>query len=131
MAKMASESRGVGPEAAAEPATTASGTVAENATCWEEGATGAAAVVESPRQAAQAAAVPPCFRGHQYYESRMSRSARGKVQSKTNIFHGFTVHNSWRVLLIDVSRISATLPYICTLGTGTGTVQILTWTLLT
>ena len=67
MAKMASESRGVGPEAAAEPATTASGTVAETAVCWEEGATGAAAAAESPRQAAQAvaAAAPPCFRGHQ------------------------------------------------------------------
>ena len=62
------ESRRVGPEAAAEPATMASGTVAETAACWEEGATGAAAAAESPRQAAQAvaAAAPPCFRGHQY-----------------------------------------------------------------
>ena len=107
-AKRASESRGVGPEAAAEPATTASGTVAENAACWEEGATGASAAAESPRQAAQAAAAPPCFRGHQYYESRMSRSAHGKVQSKTNIFHGFTVHKQLAGLLIDISRISAT-----------------------
>ena len=110
-AKRASESRGVGPEAAAEPATPASGTVAENAACWEEGATGAAAAAESLRQAAQAAAAPPCFRGYQYYESRMSRSAHGKVQSKTNIFHGFTVHKQLAGLLIDISRIFVTLSY--------------------
>ena len=99
----------MGPEAAAEQATTASGTVAENAACWEEEATGVVAVVESPRQAAQTVAAPPCFRGHQYYESRMSGSARGKVQRKTNIFHGFTVHKQLAGFLIDVSRISATL----------------------
>ena len=88
--QMASESRGVGPGVAAEPATTASGTVAEIAACWEEGATGAAAAAGSPRQAAQAvAAAPPCFRGHHYNVPEISRSARGKVQSKTNIFHGF------------------------------------------
>ena len=58
-AKRASESRGVVPEAAAEPA---SGTVSETVACWEEGATGAAAVARSPRQAAQAvAAAPPCL----------------------------------------------------------------------
>ena len=60
--KRVSESRGVGPKAAAEPTTTASGTVVENAACWEKGATGVAAAVESPRQGAQAAAAPSCFR---------------------------------------------------------------------
>ena len=44
-----------------------------------------------------------------YYESEMSRSARGNVQSKTNIFHGFTVHKQLAGLLIVISRISATL----------------------
>ena len=65
---MASESLGVVPGAAAELATMASGTVAETAASWEEGATGAATVAESPHHAAQAvaAAAPPCFRGHQY-----------------------------------------------------------------
>ena len=69
-----SESRRVVPEAAAELATTASVTVAETAACWEEGATRAVAVAESPRQAAQAvaAAAPPCFRGHQYNVSEIS-----------------------------------------------------------
>ena len=62
MTKTASESRGVVPEAAAEPATTESGTVTETTACWEEGTTGAAAVAESPRQAAHAvAAAPPCL----------------------------------------------------------------------
>ena len=109
MAKMASESRGVGPEAAAEPATTASGTAA----CWEEGATGAAAAVESLRQAAQVvvAAAPPCFRGHQYNVPEISRSARGKVQSKTNIFHGFYYTKQLAGLLLNLSCISATVEY--------------------
>ena len=90
MAKRASESRELVPEAAAELATMASGIVAETAACWEEGATGAAAAAESPRQGAQAvAAAPQFFRGHQYNVPEISRSARGKVQSKTNIFHRF------------------------------------------
>ena len=80
----------MGPGVVAELATTASGTVAEIAACWEEGATGVAAAVGSSCQAAQAvAAAPPSFRGHQYNEPEISISARGKVQSKTNIFHGF------------------------------------------
>ena len=113
-AKRASELRGVVPEAVAEPATTASGTVAENAACWEEGATGVAAAAESPCQAAQAvaAAAPPCFRGHQYDGSEISRSARGKVQSKTNIFHGFTKQKQLAGLLINISRISATIRWV-------------------
>ena len=61
-AKRASESHVVVPEAAGEPATMASGTVAETAACWEEGATGAVAAAGSPRQVAQAvAAAPPCL----------------------------------------------------------------------
>ena len=66
-ARTASESRGGGPGVAAAPATTASGTAVEIAACLEEGATGAAAAAENPRQAARAVtAAPPCFRGHQY-----------------------------------------------------------------
>ena len=64
---MASESHRVGPGVTVELATTASGTVAEIAAWWEEGATEAAAAAGSPCQAAQAVAAPPsCFRGHQY-----------------------------------------------------------------
>ena len=98
-ARTASESRGGGPGAVAALATTASGTAVENAACLEEGATGAAAAAESPRQAARAvAAAPPCFRGHQYNVYEISSSARGEFQSKTSIFHGFlTVQYSRRV----------------------------------
>ena len=108
----------MGPEAAAEPATTASGTVAETAAYWEEGATGAAAAAESPRQVAQAvaAAAPPCFRGHQYNEynvPEISRSAHGKVQSKTAVFHGFYYTKQLAGLLLNLSRISATEPCLC------------------
>ena len=66
MARRASESRGVGPVAAAEPATTVSATVAAyaaSAAFWEEGATGVAAVAGGPRQAAQAVAAAPPYLG--------------------------------------------------------------------
>ena len=67
MAKRASESCWVLPEAAAAAAvaTTASGTAAAcevSAACWEEGATGAAAAA-SPCRVAQAVAATPPYLG--------------------------------------------------------------------
>ena len=65
-ARKASESRGEGPVAAVEPATTTSGTAAAcdaSAACWEEGATGAADAAGGPRQAARADAAAPPFSG--------------------------------------------------------------------
>ena len=73
----------------------ASGTVAETAICWEEGATGAVAVAVGRRQAAPAgAAAPPCYRGHQYNESEISISARGKVQSKSEYISFSRIYNN-------------------------------------
>ena len=83
----ASESHGVGPVAAAEPATTASGTVAAcdaSAACWEEEATEVAAAVGGPRQAAQAVtSAPPYLGGHQYNKTEISTSVRREIQYKT------------------------------------------------